>query len=91
METHKVIKVNVASANQLLEEILGKHKSVDIVKIDVEGYENKILSHLKIDILVRMRRIYAEMEGDHEIPGFFSERYGGIRKYYRIKNSLEAN
>ena len=79
----KVIKVNVASANQLLEEILGKYKSVDIVKIDVEGYENRILSHLKKKVLSRIDRIYAETVDDQKIPGFLSKSSNGLTKYYR--------
>ena len=89
--TNKIISVQVLPASYALGEILDKHQFIDIVKIDVEGYENKILRHLKSNILARIRRIYAEIEGYYEIPGFFSERYGGIRRYYRIKNSLEAN
>ena len=89
--TNKVIQVQVLPANYSLGEILKNHQYIDIVKIDVEGYENKILSHLRTDILLRIGRIYAEIEDDNEIPGFLRERYGGIVRYYRIENSLEVN
>ena len=78
-------------ANYSLGEILKNHQYIDIVKIDVEGYENKILSHLRTDILLRIGRIYAETEDDNEIPYFFKERYDGIVRYYRTENSLEVN
>jgi len=81
--SRKVIKVNVVSANKLLEEILAKHKSVDIVKIDIEGYENKILSHLKTKVLSRIGRIYAETLDGQKIPGFLSKSSNGLTKYYR--------
>ena len=78
--TNKVIQVQVLPANYSLGEILKNHQYIDIVKIDVEGYENKILSHLRTDIFLRIGRIYAETEDDNEIPGFFREYYGGIVK-----------
>ena len=82
-DPRQTIQVEVVSANQMLEEILLKHKSVDILKIDVEGYENKILSYLKAENLSHIERIYAETEDDQKIPGFFSERYSGLTRYYR--------
>ena len=57
---------------------------VDILKIDVEGYENKILSHLKTEVLSRIKRIYVETEDDQEIPGFSSESNSGLTRYCRI-------
>jgi FkbM family methyltransferase len=77
------IKVKVLLANHVLGEIIEKHKNIDVVKIDVEGYENKILSSLKKEILSCLGRIYAETENDQTILGFSSERYGGLTRYYR--------
>tara|TARA_B100000315_G_C14475833_1_gene540572 strand:- start:156 stop:929 length:774 start_codon:yes stop_codon:yes gene_type:complete len=79
----KIITVDVVSANQVLDEVLSQHNVIDIVKIDVEGYENKILGSLRGDCTSRINRIYAETEEDQEIPGFSSERYGGLIRYYR--------
>ena len=84
MSSNKVITVKVLLANHVLSEVLEKHQSIDIVKIDVEGYENKILSSIKSEILSRINRIYAETEGSQEISGFSRERYGGLTRYYRI-------
>ena len=80
----KIIMVNVVSANKVLDEILSRHKCADILKIDVEGYENKILGSIKSEILSRVDRIYAETDDNQEILGFFSESYGGLTRYYRI-------
>ena len=71
-------------ANKVLEEVLGRHESVDILKIDIEGYENKILSHLSTEVLSHVTRIYAETEDNQRISGFSSELYGGLTRYYRI-------
>ena len=84
LSSNRVITVKVLLANHVLGEILEKHQNIDIVKIDVEGYENKILSSLKKEILSRVGRIYAETEDDQEILGFSSERYGGLTRYYRM-------
>ena len=84
LSSNRVITVKVLLASNVLGEVLEKHQSIDIVKIDVEGYENKILSSLKKEILSRVGRIYAETEDDQEILGFSSERYGGLTRYYRM-------
>ena len=80
----KIIQVQVIMANQVLQEILGRHKFVDILKIDVEGYENKILSGLTMEALPHIGRIYAETENGQKITGFSSERYSGLTRYYHI-------
>lgn len=80
----KMIQVKVVMANQVLEDVLARHGFIDIVKIDVEGYENKILSHLKTEAISQVSRIYAETENDQKMPGFSSERYSGLTRYYRI-------
>ena len=79
----RVITVKVLMANNVLREICEKHKTIDVIKIDVEGYENKILRSLKKEILSCVGRIYAETENNQKIQGFSSERYGGLARYYR--------
>jgi FkbM family methyltransferase len=85
-DPEKIISVKVEKANQILEDVLSRHDFVDIVKIDVEGYENNILAHLEIDILARISRIYAETNEDQKINGFFSESACGLTRYYRIQS-----
>ncbi len=77
------IEVKVQSANKVLREILSRHDSIDILKIDVEGFEAEILAHLEMEVLGRIGRIYAETTADQKVPGFLSERYGGVTRYYR--------
>jgi len=79
----RVITVKVLMANNVLREICEKHKTIDVIKIDVEGYENKILRSLKKEILSCVGCIYAETENNQKIQGFSSERYGGLARYYR--------
>jgi len=80
----KIIPVKVVAVNQVLDQVLSRHESVDILKIDVEGYETKILSHLKTDVLSRIGRIYVETEDDQKVLGFSSESISGLTRYYRI-------
>jgi len=83
-DPEKIILVKVVPVNQVLEEVLSQHDYVDILKIDVEGYENKILSQLKTAVLPSIRRIYVETEDGQKIPGFSSESNGGLTRYCRI-------
>jgi FkbM family methyltransferase len=80
-----IISVNVIPANQILEEILCEHEFLDILKIDVEGYENQILSHLSLGIISCVDRIYAETTDYLRLQGFAAKRYGGLTRYFRKK------
>ena len=80
----KTIQVKVVSASQSLKEVLSRHDSIDILKIDVEGYENKILSDLKTEVLSHVAQIFAETEDGQKINGFFSDCDCGLTRYYRL-------
>jgi len=84
-DPQKIVSVDVVSANQYLVKILNLHRAVDILKIDVEGYENKILSNLKTAILSRIGCIYAETADNQKIPGFSSRSSSGLTTYYQIQ------
>ena len=79
----KIISVEVMPANVALERVLSRHESIDIVKIDVEGYENLILSNLQKKTLSRVKRIYVETGDDQKMPGFSSRSSSGLTSYYR--------
>ena len=81
----KIISVKVISANQVLEEILCEHEFLDILKIDVEGYEIKILNHLSSENISCVDRIYAETTESPNLQGFVAKRYGGLTRYFRKK------
>ncbi len=83
-DSKNIMTVNVVLANKVLDEILTQQKCADIVKIDVEGYENKILNSITRENLSRIDRIYAETTDGQEILGFSSESYGGLTRYYRM-------
>jgi len=81
----KCINVPVRNAAGILNEILETHERIDILKIDVEGLENDILSALPPEILDKIDRIYAETESAPVLPGFKKEQYGAISRYYNSK------
>ena len=81
----KIISVKVIPANQILEEILCEHEFLDILKIDVEGYENKILNHLSLENISHIGRIYAETTDFFKLQEFTAKRYGGLTRYFRKK------
>ena len=84
LSSGKVMPVKVLAVNQTIEKIIDWHGSVDLVKIDVEGYEDKILSHLKAKVLACIKRIYAETNRSQKLKRLSSKRYGGIIRYYQI-------
>ena len=80
----KIIQVKVVSASQSLKEVLSKHDSIDILKIDVEGFENKILSDLKTEVISHVAQIFAETGDDQKLNGFISDCDCGLTRYYRL-------
>ena len=81
--SEKIISVKVLCANKEMSKVLSQHEAVDIVKIDVEGYEDRILDHFRQDILACVNKIYAETKAGQKIPGFFCESTNGLTRYYR--------
>jgi hypothetical protein len=59
-------KSNVSNANYLttngenIDKILSKHKSIDLLKIDIEGWEYKII-HSIIRNLYKIKVVYVEL------------------------------
>jgi FkbM family methyltransferase len=81
------IPVLVRDANEVLRSVLAKEKAIDVLKLDVEGMEVPILSHLADDVLDGVRVIYAETFGKGPtLPGFTRDERGAIVKYQRVEN-----
>jgi FkbM family methyltransferase len=80
----ETITVAVKDANDVLRAVLSKERKIDVLKLDVEGLEVAILSHLANDILERIRVIYAETFGAGPLlPGFARCEKGAIVVYRR--------
>lgn len=85
LDLSETITVSVRDANEALRSILAIEGSIDALKVDVEGMEIPILSHLAPDILRRIRVIFAETQ-DREVAleGFTKVRQGAISIYRHL-------
>ncbi len=79
-ERKEKIKVEVVHINSLLEEIIEKHHQIDILKIDTEGQERKILKAIDNRYLNKIRKIYLdEFMTKSEMPKNFNyKQYGCV-------------
>ena len=63
------VRVPCRSAETVLAEIIAEQGCIDLLKIDVEGYEQLILESLPTEILTRTDKIYAERRfGQNPLP-----------------------
>jgi FkbM family methyltransferase len=81
--SHYTVSVNVVNITDVLDEVLKLHKSIDVLKVDVEGTEETILKAIKPNQLKLIRKIYAEYQGDYSIPNFSKKQYGNVTHYVR--------
>ena len=80
----ETITVACLDADRVLREIAAEHGAIDILKIDIEGWETRVLAHLGPEALAAIGLIYAEHPNDvPPPPGFERRRYGGMAIYRR--------
>jgi FkbM family methyltransferase len=79
------VDVQVKNANEIVQEILNKNATIDILKIDIEGLEEDVINNLTPELLIKIDRIYAETETEFkgDLPGFKKEQYGAIAQFFR--------
>ncbi len=84
-EFENQVEVQVKNANEVVQDILSKNATIDILKIDVEGLEEDIINNLEPHLLKKIDRIYAETETEFEgdLPGFKKEQYGAIAQFFK--------
>ena len=84
-EMENQVEVQVKSANEVVQDILNKNETIDILKIDIEGLEEDVLNNLELHLLKKIDRIYAETETAFEgdLPGFKKEQYGAIAQFFK--------
>lgn len=77
----KPIKVVTKDINTVIDEIIQIHtRGIDILKLDIEGYEFKILIHLK-ERLKSIRNLIVEYHPNNRKN--FPKMRGTLEKYYR--------
>jgi FkbM family methyltransferase len=85
--TGTTFRIHCREANTVLAEILTRpgFAEIDLLKIDIEGLEGKVVSMLRPEVLAHLRWILAELEGTPPgLPGFGQDRCGPIARWHRI-------
>ena len=84
-EMESQIEVQVKKANEIVQDILNKNATIDILKIDIEGLEEDVINNLTPQLLKKIDRIYAETETEFQgdLPGFKKEQYGAIARFFK--------
>ena len=80
------MKVPCRSANAILSEVLRQNgfSEIDILKVDIEGLESRVVESIHPEILRRVQAVYAEIEGPSpRLDGFRKRRYGPITQWTR--------
>jgi len=84
--SEKNITVEGLDINDVLEEILNRERSIDILKVDVEGTESKMIHAIKEKYLPKIKAIYVESDKDivtRTLGDLFRiEQYGMVFRLY---------
>jgi FkbM family methyltransferase len=78
VQAAETIRVRGRDVNAILDEVLGEANAVDVLKVDVEGLEPRIVSAIRPDVLERITTIYLEA-GDGE-PALQSNAFARRRR-----------
>jgi FkbM family methyltransferase len=83
LDTHEhvdrpfTMEVETREANALLRQIIEKETFIDVLKVNIEGYEDDVLRNLPADIVERIGFICAEVfDFTGELNGFNKQKYG---------------
>jgi FkbM family methyltransferase len=79
----EVIEVDAVGVGEALADVIARYGDVDIVKIDAEGVERDLIRAVPAELRPRIACIYAELEGEDELPGHTFEQRGSIARYRR--------
>ena len=67
VRTAETIRVRGRDVNAALEEVLNDAGEVDVLKVDIEGLEARVVGAIRPDVLERIRRIYVEAGEDEPV------------------------
>lgn len=54
------LTVPCVDSRQVLSDVLDKHGAIDILKIDIEGFEVAVIDHISDDVAPKIRKLYVE-------------------------------
>lgn len=83
VETGRYLTVPCVDSNAVLEQVVERHRRIDILKIDVEGLERELTERIPAHISKHIRRIYVEERFDRNpLERTHSHRqYGNIAQF----------
>lgn len=82
-----MITVPAVGINELLSEVLAEEGLINVLKIDVEGAESRMLQAIDSSLLSRISCIHAEIGRRHTAPvldGFRRQDFGTIHTYTQV-------
>jgi FkbM family methyltransferase len=88
VQTAETIRVRGRNANAILEEVLSEAEEVDVLKVDIEGLEPRVVGAIRPDVLDRIRTIYVEA-GDGE-PVLQSRAFSRRRRGQCVRFDRQA-
>ena len=77
------INVEVLEINEVLNDIITKNGFIDLLKIDIEGYEEQVLMAIRPEILSKIMVVYAEYRGAFRLEGFDKRQIGNVTVFSR--------
>jgi FkbM family methyltransferase len=80
LQLESTITVETVHINDVLENVLSKHQTIDILKLDTEGAEIRTVAAIDQRFLKRIHRIYFEARPQQELlPRLFKQtQYGSV-------------
>ncbi|HYQ43213.1 MAG TPA: FkbM family methyltransferase [Polyangiaceae bacterium] len=90
--TTQSIRVPCCHVNTALAEIFQDpfFDQIDVLKIDIEGFEAKVVRAIAPEHLARIRNILAEIETEPpRLAGFDQDRYGPIVRWRRVARASQ--
>jgi FkbM family methyltransferase len=89
--TGETIAVRARHINDILEEALSEVEQIDVLKVDIEGMEARVMKAIRPDLLGRIRRIYVESPeplGDL-YSEFFERSRRGLCEVFLLRSVLK--
>jgi FkbM family methyltransferase len=64
VSTGKSITVACLSSREVIADVISRHGHIDVLKVDIEGLENAVVTDLPASLVSRIRKIYVEFVYD---------------------------
>lgn len=84
--TGQTITVKSRNSTTVLEEVVAAHGQIDVLKIDIEGLEDAVVTGIPQSLARHIRKIYVECDSDvNQLTDTHSlSRYGEISQFVRL-------